>query len=64
MNILPPKRKAIFTNCGSKACMIILVKSPGSKVENENIGKYINHIIKFKLEWQVKQAQEAIRIYL
>jgi len=39
-------------------------KNPGSDVENEDIDKYINNITKHKQDWQVKQAQEAIRIYL
>ena len=39
-------------------------KNPGTSVENKDIDNYINHITKFKMQWQVKQAQEAIRIYL
>lgn len=41
-----------------------LGKNHGSDVGNKDIDKYINYITKFKSDWQVKQAQEAIRIYL
>jgi hypothetical protein len=38
--------------------------SPGSNVEKQDIDYYINNITKSKKEWRVKQAQEAIRLYL
>ena len=39
-------------------------KSPGSDVTNEDIDKYIKSITKHKQDWQVQQAQEAIRVYM
>jgi hypothetical protein len=39
-------------------------KNPGTSIENKDIDNYIKYITKFKKKWQVKQAQEAIRIYL
>ena len=36
----------------------------GNLVENDLIDRYISNISKSKMEWQVKQAQEAIRLYM
>jgi hypothetical protein len=38
-------------------------KTAESKLEKQDIDRYIKHITKSKKDWQVKQAQEAIRIY-
>ena len=38
-------------------------KKPGENIENGDIDRYISYITKSKMEWQVKQAQEAIRLY-
>ncbi len=39
-------------------------KSPGSNVKKEDIDQYISNITKHKQDWQVQQAQEAIRVYM
>ena len=41
-----------------------LGEQPGNRVNNDEIDRYISYISKSKMEWQVKQAQEAIRLYL
>jgi hypothetical protein len=38
-------------------------KKPGKTLENSDIDRYINYITKSRMEWQVRQAQEAIRLY-
>ena len=35
---------------------------PGNKVINNDIDCYISYISKSKMEWQVRQAQEAIKL--
>ena len=39
-------------------------KKPGNHLEKCDIDHYIKNLSKSKMEWQVKQAQEAIRLYL
>jgi len=39
-------------------------KSPGDKVESEDIDRYLKFLAKRREDWQVKQAGEAIELYL
>lgn len=61
---LTSKKESHFYRSWVKNLYDFIGKNPGSKLENEDIDQYINYITKSKQEWQVKQAQEAIRIYL
>lgn len=58
------KKESHFYRLWVKNLYEFIGKNPGSKLENEDIDKYINYITKSKQEWQVRQAQEAIRIYV
>jgi len=39
-------------------------KHPGEAVKTEDIDRYLKHLSKHREEWQVKQAGEAIQLYL
>ena len=39
-------------------------KSPGDRVESEDIEQYLKFLAKRREDWQVKQASEAIELYL
>ncbi|RZB38502.1 MAG: hypothetical protein SRB2_00250 [Desulfobacteraceae bacterium Eth-SRB2] len=39
-------------------------KSPGDRVESEDIERYLKFLAKRREDWQVKQASEAIEMYL
>jgi len=39
-------------------------KSPGDRVESEDIERYLKFLAKRREDWQVKQASEAIELYL
>ena len=58
------KKESHFYQLWIKSLYQFIVKNPGKSVENEEIDCYINYISKSKNEWQVRQAQEAIRLYL
>lgn len=58
------KKESHFYRLWVKNLYEFIGKKPGTKIKNEDIDKYINNITKHKQDWQVQQAQEAIRIYL
>ena len=60
-NILHQQRKAIFIYCGLKTSINSLTKIRVHTSKKNDLDNYINYITKSKNEWQVKQAQEAIR---
>lgn len=39
-------------------------KSPGDRVESEDINRYLKSLTRRREDWQVKQASEAIELYL
>ena len=39
-------------------------KLPGDKIESEDIDRYLKFLAKRREDWQVKQASEAIELYL
>lgn len=39
-------------------------KSPGDRVESEDIDRYLKSLARCREDWQVKQASEAIELYL
>lgn len=39
-------------------------KEPGDRIETDDIGQYLRFLSKRKEDWQVKQAEEAIQLYL
>lgn len=45
-------------------CFAFHKKSPGMDITDKEIGVYLKKIEKQKEDWQVKQAHEAINLYL
>ena len=58
------KKQSHFYQLWVKNLYAFIGKSPDSDVKNEDIDKYIRNITKYKQDWQVQQAQEAIRVYM
>lgn len=58
------KKESHFFQMWVKSLYQFIGKNTGKSVLNGEIDRYINYISKSKNEWQVRQAQEAIRLYL
>ena len=44
-------------------CLAFLDKSENDEIISDDINRFLNHLAKFKEDWQVKQVKEAVGLY-
>ncbi len=58
------KKKNLFYVLWVKKMYVFIGKDPGSDINNDDMNRFINHLIKNNKEWQVKQVEDTIKLYL
>ena len=58
-----PENRTTFYLTWVTQCLAFLDKSENDGITPEDIDRFLNHLSRFKEDWQIKQAKEAIGLY-